>query len=66
MDICAAVVIVATFCFIVRGTEVRLALLAGGVVLTIASLKPEARSNAFASSMVQAGLLTVIIPGFLG
>ena len=44
----------------------RRALLAGGAVLTIASLKPEAWFNTLASSMVQAGLLTVIIPGFLG
>jgi DcuC family C4-dicarboxylate transporter len=62
MDVFSAVVVVATFYFIVRGTEVRLALLAGGAVLALASLKPEAWFNSFASSMVQAGLLTVILP----
>ena len=62
MDVFAALVVVATFFFIVRGTEVRLALLAGGAVLAIASLKPEAWFNSFAASMVQAGLLTVILP----
>ena len=62
MDIIAAAVVIATFVFIIRGSEVRLALLAGGVVLALAAWKPEAWFNSFASSMVQAGLLTVILP----
>jgi DcuC family C4-dicarboxylate transporter len=64
MDILAAAVVVATFVFIIRGTEVRLALLAGGAVLALAAWKPEAWFSSFASSMVQAGLLTVILPAF--
>ncbi len=62
MDIVAAAVVVATFVFIIRGAEVRLALLAGGAVLALAAWKPEAWFNSFAASMVQAGLLTVILP----
>jgi C4-dicarboxylate transporter, DcuC family len=62
MDVLAAVVVVATFYFIIRGTEVRLALLGGGAVLTLAAWKPEAWFTAFSGSMVQAGLLTVILP----
>jgi C4-dicarboxylate transporter, DcuC family len=62
MDILAAVVVIATFVFIIRGAEVRLALLAGGAVLALAAWKPEAWFNSFAASMVQAGLLTVILP----
>ena len=53
MDVLAAIVVVATFYFIVRGTEVRLALAAG---------KPAAWFASFAASMVRAGLLTVILP----
>lgn len=62
MDILAAAVVVATFYFIVRGAEVRLALLAGGAVLAIASLKPESWFASFSSAMSQAGLITVILP----
>jgi len=62
MDILAAVVVVATFYFIVKGVEVRLALLAAGAVLTLAAWKPEAWFASFANSMTQAGLLTVILP----
>ena len=62
MDIVAAAVVIATFVFIIRGAEVRLALLAGGAVLALAAWKPEAWFSSFASSMVQAGLLTVILP----
>lgn len=62
MDILAAVVVVATFTFIIRGAEVRLALLTAGAVLALASWKPEAWFTAFANSMAQAGLLTVILP----
>lgn len=62
MDVLAVAVVVATFYFIIRGAEVRLALLAGGAVLALASFKPESWFTAFASSMSQAGLLTVILP----
>ena len=62
MDILAAVVVVATFVFIIRGAEVRLALLAGGAVLALAAWKPEAWFSSFAASMAQAGLLTVVLP----
>jgi DcuC family C4-dicarboxylate transporter len=62
MDILAAAVVIATFVFIIRGAEVRLALLAGGAVLALAAWKPEAWFTSFANSMVQAGLLTVILP----
>ncbi|MCU0765437.1 MAG: C4-dicarboxylate transporter DcuC [Burkholderiaceae bacterium] len=62
MDVLAGLVVVATFYFIVRGAEVRLALLAGGAVLAAASLRPEAWFTAFGNSMAQAGLLTVILP----
>lgn len=62
LDLFAALVVVATFTFIVRGTEVRLALLVGGAVLALASLKPEAWFTSFSTSMTQAGLLTVILP----
>jgi DcuC family C4-dicarboxylate transporter len=62
MEILAAVVVVATFTFIIRGAEVRLALLTAGAVLALASWKPEAWFTAFANSMAQAGLLTVILP----
>jgi len=61
-DLLAATVVIATFVFIVRGTEVRLALLAGGAVLALASGKPDSWFNEFAASMSQAGLLTVILP----
>ncbi len=62
LDVFAGVVVVATFYFIIRGTEVRLALLAGGAALALASLKPAAWFAAFSSSMSQASLLTVILP----
>jgi C4-dicarboxylate transporter, DcuC family len=62
LDLLSAVVVIATFYFIIKGTEVRLALLAGGAVLAAASLKPEAWFASFATSMAQAGLLTVILP----
>lgn len=62
MDIFAAVVVIVTFTFIIRGTEVRLALLTAGAVLTLVTWKPEAWFASFSGSMVQAGLLTVILP----
>ena len=51
MDILAAVVVIATFAFIIRGAEVRLALLAGGAVLALAAWKPEAWFGSFAASI---------------
>lgn len=62
MDVFAAAVVIATFTFIIRGAEVRLALLTAGAVLTLAAWKPEAWFASFSGSMVQAGLLTVILP----
>ncbi len=61
-DLLALVVVVATFAFIIRGAEVRLALLAGGAVLALLSLDPAAWFDAFSRSMTQAGLITVILP----
>ena len=42
MDLFATVVVVAMFVAIVRGTEVRLALLATGAVLAVAGGRPSA------------------------
>lgn len=61
-DLIALGVVIATFTFIIRGTEVRLALLAGGAALAALSLDPAAWFNAFAKAMTQAGLITVILP----
>lgn len=62
IDLFAALVVLGTFILIIRGAEVRLALVAGGAVLAIASGKPGAWFDAFAASMVQANLITVILP----
>lgn len=62
LDLLAAAVVVVTFYAIVRGTEVRLALLTAGAVLALISLKPEAWFTSFSNSMSQAGLLSVILP----
>lgn len=62
MDIVAVIVVIATFVCIIRGVEVRLALLAGGAVLAVAAGKPEQWFTAFSQAMVQAGLITVILP----
>ncbi len=61
-DIFGAVVVIATFILIIRGAEVRLALLCAGAVLAVASGKPNDWFDAFSISMVQAGLVTVILP----
>ena len=61
-DIFGAVVVIATFVLIIRGAEVRLALLCAGAVLAIAAGKPNDWFDAFAASMTQAGLITVILP----
>lgn len=61
-DLLALAVVIATFAFIIRGTEVRLALLTGGAVLALLSLNPNAWFEAFAKSMTTAGLITVILP----
>ena len=61
-DVLALLVVVATFTFIIRGAEVRLALLLGGAVLAALSLNPAAWFDAFAKAMTQAGLITVILP----
>jgi DcuC family C4-dicarboxylate transporter len=61
-DLSAAVVVVAMFIAIIRGAEVRLALLVAGAVLAVAAGKPGAWFDAFSASMTQAGLITVILP----
>src|SRR5664280_1090288 len=61
-DLFGAVVVVATFVLIIRGAEVRLALLCAGAVLAAASGRPDEWFNAFGTSMTQAGLITVILP----
>ncbi len=62
LKIIAAVVTVLTFGAIVRKAEVRLALLTGGLVMALISLKPQAFFDAFMSSMTIAGLISVILP----
>jgi len=62
MNIVAAVVTVLTFAAIVKKMEVRLALLSGGLVMAVLSLKPLAFSDAFTKSMTTAGLISVILP----
>jgi DcuC family C4-dicarboxylate transporter len=62
MNIIAAVVTVVTFAVIIRGVEVRLALLAGGLLMALIALNPQAWSTAFAENMTFAGLLTTIPP----
>lgn len=62
MNIVAAGVTVLTFAAIVKKMEVRLALLSGGLVMAVLSLKPLAFSDAFMKSMTTAGLISVILP----
>ncbi len=62
MNVVAAVVTVLTFAAIVKKMEVRLALLSGGLAMALLSLKPQAFSEAFLSSMTTAGLISVILP----
>jgi len=62
LNIAAAVVTVLTFVAIIRRVETRLALLAGGLVMALLSLNPQAWSTAFFNSMTTAGLISVILP----
>lgn len=62
LNIIALVVTVLTFAAIIRKAEVRLALLAGGLVMAVLSWKLQAFSEAFTNSMTTAGLISVILP----
>ena len=61
-DLFAAAVVLVTFVLIIRGAEVRLALLCAGAVLAAASGGPGAWFDAFGTSMTVVGLITVILP----
>jgi C4-dicarboxylate transporter len=61
-DLFGAAVVLATFVLIIRGAEVRPALLCEGAVLATASGRPDEWFNAFGTNMTQAGLITVILP----
>jgi DcuC family C4-dicarboxylate transporter len=61
-DLFAAAVVLVTFVLIIRGAEVRFALLCAGAILVIASGRPGEWFDAFGTSMTQAGLITVILP----
>ena len=62
LNIIALVVTVVTFAAIIRKAEVRLALLAGGLVMAVLSWNLQAFSEAFTKSMTTAGLISVILP----
>ncbi len=62
LNIMALVVTVVTFGAIIRRAEVRLALLAGGLVMAVLSWNLQAFSEAFTKSMTTAGLISVILP----
>jgi DcuC family C4-dicarboxylate transporter len=62
IDIFAAVVVVVMFAAVIRGAEVRLALLAAGAVLALVAMRPVAWFEAFSTSMVITGLITTILP----
>jgi DcuC family C4-dicarboxylate transporter len=62
MNVFAALVTILTFTAILRRVEVRLALLAAGLVLTVASWNLTAWSDAFMKSMTTAALISVILP----
>lgn len=62
LNIIALVVTVLTFAAIIRKAEVRLALLAGGLVMAVLSWNLQAFSEAFTKSMTTAGLISVILP----
>ena len=62
LNIIALVVTVVTFAAIIRKAEVRLALLAGGLVMALLSWNLQAFSEAFTKSMTTAGLISVILP----
>jgi hypothetical protein len=62
LNIAAAAVTILTFVAIIRKTEVRLALLTGGLILAVLSMDPQAWSEAFFKSMTVAGLISTILP----
>ncbi len=62
MNLFAALVTILTFVAILRRVEVRLALLAAGLVLAVVSWNPAAWTDAFMKSMTTAGLISVILP----
>jgi len=62
LNIVAAVVTILTVVAIVRRAEVRLALLAAGLVMAVLSWNLKAFSTAFHNSMTTAGLISVILP----
>ena len=62
MNVLAAVVTVVAFGAILRGLEVRFALLTAGLVLAVASGNLAAFPEAFMRSMTTAGLISVILP----
>jgi DcuC family C4-dicarboxylate transporter len=62
LNIIALVVTVVTFAAIIRKAEVRLALLAGGLIMAVLSWNLQAFSEAFTKSMTTAGLISVILP----
>ncbi|HEX7549556.1 MAG TPA: C4-dicarboxylate transporter DcuC [Candidatus Methylomirabilis sp.] len=62
LNIIALMVTVLTFAAIIRKAEVRLALLAGGLVMAVLSWNLQAFSEAFSKSMTTAGLISVILP----
>jgi C4-dicarboxylate transporter len=61
-DLFAAAVVLVTFALIIRGEEVRFAVLCAGAILAVASGRPVEWFNAFGTSMTQAGLITVVLP----
>ncbi|HTU00192.1 MAG TPA: C4-dicarboxylate transporter DcuC [Candidatus Sulfotelmatobacter sp.] len=62
LNISAAVITILVLAAILKQVEVRLALLTGGLLLTLVSWNLPAFSDAFAKSMVTAGLIQVILP----
>ena len=62
LNVSAAIITVLVLAAILKQVEVRLALLTGGLLLTLVSWNLPAFSDAFAKSMVTAGLIQVILP----
>ena len=61
-DLFATAVVLVMVVLIIRGAEVRFALLSAGAILAIVSGRPDEWFDAFGTSMTQAGLITVILP----
>lgn len=62
LNVAAAVITILVLVAILKQMEVRLVLLTGGLLLTLVSWNVPAFSDAFAKSMVTAGLIQVILP----